>query len=232
MSLRCQPPVTIASLGRIARTQSTDWGYCCRRSVVCVSVCLSADHDREPYKRLNRSRCRLGCGILGPRICPREGAIWGRVILEYSRLRKNRLHQVRLEDWKTADKMADEKLTHAITEKYSAVWQKTNISSTLTWNDDMINNCWNLVRNMFHTASRRRSIFRLLLHSNLHTETHRHTWPQLALMLTDVDKFIIDVQPSLIHVSHVSHFSVILQTSCKSNNTLTTVYAVTFALFC
>ena len=51
-------------------------------------------------------------------------------------------------------------------------------------------------------------------------------------MLTDVDKFIIDVQPSLIHVSHVSHFSVILQTSCKSKNTLTTVYAVTFALFC
>lgn len=29
-------------------------------------------------------------------------------------------------------------------------------------------------------------------------------------MLTDVDQFIIDVQPSLIHVSHISHFNVVI----------------------
>jgi len=31
---------------------------------VCRSVCLYVTNDREPCKkRLNRSRCRLGCGL-------------------------------------------------------------------------------------------------------------------------------------------------------------------------
>jgi len=40
--------------------------YCCRRSsVVCRSVCLSVSLSRSwvLQKRLNRSRCRLGCGL-------------------------------------------------------------------------------------------------------------------------------------------------------------------------
>jgi len=42
-------------------TRYVDSAYCYgRSSVVCRSVC----HDREPCKKeLNRSRCRLGCGL-------------------------------------------------------------------------------------------------------------------------------------------------------------------------
>jgi len=41
---------------------------CCYRlsSAICWSVCLSVYHDSEPWKkRLNRSRCRLDCGLGG-----------------------------------------------------------------------------------------------------------------------------------------------------------------------
>ena len=39
-----------------------DTAYCYRRiSVICLSVCLS--QSRALQKRLNRSRCRLGCGV-------------------------------------------------------------------------------------------------------------------------------------------------------------------------
>ena len=41
-------------------TTYVDAAYRCWCSMVCLSVC----HDRKPYKKpLNRSRCRLGCGV-------------------------------------------------------------------------------------------------------------------------------------------------------------------------
>jgi len=46
----------------------------CRGQSVCIYVCLSVSHVREPWKQLNASRCHLGADSGGPKEpCAREG---------------------------------------------------------------------------------------------------------------------------------------------------------------
>jgi len=50
---------------------------------------------------------------------------------------------------------------------FSNSWKSGKASCALTWNDDMINSCWNRVRSTFHISSHRYSIVRRRLHSVL-----------------------------------------------------------------
>jgi len=75
-------------LGRIVM-HSIDAACCYQCSMVSLCVCLSVGHKLQPWalqKRLNRSRCRLGCGLgwaqvtmyyVGYRVPPVEGANLG-----------------------------------------------------------------------------------------------------------------------------------------------------------
>jgi len=45
----------------------------------------------------------------------------------------------------------------------------------LTWNGDMINSCWNLVRSTLHISNHRYSIVRRRLRSVLHVITAAHS---------------------------------------------------------